>query len=141
MFVSLNFHNLHFFNFPMVPKKCNITFSLKIEYCNITFFTPLPSKKVILQFSAPPGLRGRDLTCTCVVAGRTPAMPDYSCPVSGTIVSCTVVLQPGAHLFGRSRCLPSAAVFLFWTHDMCDCLVIHDMCDCFVFGFLRHDKK
>ena len=59
-------------------------------------------------------------------------MPDYSCPVSGTIVSCTVVLQPGAHLFGTSRCLPSAAVFLFRTHDMCDCLV---------FGFLRHDKK
>lgn len=84
---------------------------------------------------------GAQLKCTCVMAERAPPMPDYSCPVSGTIVSCTVVLQPGAHVFGTSRCLPSAAVFLFRTHDMCDCLVIHDMCDCLVFGVLRHDKK
>ena len=73
--------------------------------------------------------------------GRTPPMPDYSCPVSGTTVSCTVAPQPGALLFGRSRCLPSAAVFLFRTHDMCDCLVIHDMCDCLVFWFLKHELK
>ena len=26
--------------------------------------------------------KGAQLTCTCVVAGRTPPMPDYSCPVS-----------------------------------------------------------
>ena len=54
MFVSLNFHNLHCFNF-------HITFSLKIEYCNITFFTPPTLEKSNITIFCPRGLRGRDI--------------------------------------------------------------------------------
>ena len=47
----------YIFYFPMGPNNGNITFFLvKVQYCNITFFTPLSLKKVILQFSAPLGM-------------------------------------------------------------------------------------
>ena len=60
MFVSPNFHTLQFLNFPMVPKKYNIIyFPSKSNIVILHLSPPYPEKK-ILQFSAPPGRRGRD---------------------------------------------------------------------------------
>ena len=51
----------YIFYFPMGPNNCNITFFWSRSNIVILHFSPpYPWKKVILQFSAPPGLRGRD---------------------------------------------------------------------------------